>query len=321
MRYDFGINVDPEIDDELSISKKIIYSIIVKKIKNNKPVFMFIGGDTGEGKSLTAVSLQQIFFEAQGIYNYIDFLEICNVFKPREYPEKLRALLYDKAYKKINAITIHETRIVAKAKAWHSYINQAIADISNTQRSIKRLFTILISQFIRDIDLDLRYLMTYYCEVWRPQGGQRAQLYIYRIWKDTRDIEKPVLRKRRITGLMKFKNGKIKLFSPKCLKFKLPELAIKHKVTELDREGKIDWNKRTISKLIKEMYAGEDLPSKRIDSMVEHYVSHPDALHGLIKKGKKKIRFTKIFQDMHDLSKSDLKEIEEKYNIKKAIVP
>src|SRR3990172_1749681 len=115
------------------VTKRILYSLIVKRIKHKKPCVIFISGDSGEGKSWSGISLQDIILETQGI-NLAEYFTDVNIFTPLEYPKKLDRLLYNKELKKVNVICLHEAREVIRAKDWRSFLTQSIADVNALSR-------------------------------------------------------------------------------------------------------------------------------------------------------------------------------------------
>ena len=92
---DFAVKFDPEKDTAQTICKKVLASIILTPIKHNKPVYLFISGDSGQGKSWAGLKLQEILLELQGLDPMTYFLS-CNVFTPLEYAQKLDNLLFNK---------------------------------------------------------------------------------------------------------------------------------------------------------------------------------------------------------------------------------
>lgn len=48
--YDFCIKYNPfKGEGEEQITEKLLYTLVIKRIKANKPTVWFIGGDSGEG--------------------------------------------------------------------------------------------------------------------------------------------------------------------------------------------------------------------------------------------------------------------------------
>lgn len=306
---DFVVNYDPEKDTSEDITKRILYSVIIKRIKHKKPVVLFVGADSGEGKSMSALRLQELLCEIQGI-DHKKYMEIMNVFTPLEYPKKLDKLLYDKEYKEANIITMHEAREVVKAKNWQSFLTQSIADVNAMSRSVKRLITIIISQFIRDITTDIRYTLNFYCTISRPKG-KKARLYLHVMWKDDKDLEKPKLRKRKLSGYLKLPDGRYKRFVPQYFEMNLPDKETVTKFEELDKKAKAGIIRRKLDKLIDEMKADIGEESEKVNAMVSHYIRHPEQISTIGKRFRGSWRMKKEAREMHNLNREEAKIFEQ----------
>lgn len=318
-RCDFVVQHDPRYDNQEDLSKKVIYSLVVTRLKNRKPCVWFIGGDSGEGKSMAAIKVGTEVLEAQGI-DYTPFVNDVNVYTPSEYPEKLQKLLFDKNLKKINVITVHEAREIVKAKKWMSFINQAIADVNAMSRSVKRMAFFIVSQFIRDISVDIRYTITYYSTVWRPKGGKPARLRIYRLWKDDRDLDKPKLCKRKIVGYLVDRQGKYNRYQPEYLELSMPDREVVKTFEAADRIAKEGIIKSKMQKLIAEIESDMGVENKKVGSMVEYYSKNTDSLNLIGRFSRGKYRTNKEFKEMHGLTKMEAEEFENKVHdiLKKA---
>lgn len=311
---DFAIKYDPATDTQEDLTKRILYALIIKRIKAKKPTVIFMGGDSGEGKSFTSLRVQEILLELQGL-SLKDYVEDINVFTPLEYPTKLDKLLFDKTLKKINIICMHEAREVVKAKLWHSFLNQAISDVNAMSRSIKRLCFIVISQFIRDISSDIRYTLNYYVTIHRPIN-RKPQLSISVMWKDDRDLEKPKLRKRPIRGYLVYPGNKYRLFQPQYLELSKPNKEIIEIFEKRDYESKAKIIRSKVDKLIQEMKSEIQPEDKKVVAMVEWYISNPENLNKIGKRIKKRWRVNDKFKEMHDLTDSEAKEFQQQLNDK-----
>lgn len=315
-RYiDFNVRYDPETESQQDLMAKILYSIIINRLKHKKPVVMFISGDSGEGKSLTALRIQELLLKALGL-DIKDYLEVMNVFTPLEYSQKLDQLLYNKELKKVPFLCMHEARNIVKAKEWQSFLNQAIADVNAMSRAIKPLCFIVISQFIRDINTDIRYTLNYYCDAFRPLGS-RVQLSISKMWKDTRDLEKPKLRKRRLKGFVQLKGSHKKIvFSPRHFEMGKPDKEIVKLFEKLDFESKGKIIRRKMDKLLKEM--GEDMgeETKKTDTMAEWYMKNQESLLLIGKRSRGKWKLKPEVKIMHGLTDSELKDFQQSLNEK-----
>lgn len=309
---DFVIRYDPEKDTSDMVAKKIIYSILVNRLKQNKPAVCFLSGDSGEGKSLTAVTLADIILEMQGV-EIRDFFEDINVCTPIQYPEKLDKILYDKLLKKVNVLIMHEAREVVKAKLWHSFQSQAIADVNAMSRAVKRLCTIIISQFIRDITTDVRYTITFYMKVRRPRK-QRARLYIYVMWKDDRDLEKPKLRKRKLSGYLQYPSGRRVRFVPEFIELPMPAKDLVERFDKMDFESKTVIIRKKLNRLLNDMRSEIGEENKKVDTMVGYYTQDQERLSQIGKRLKRKWKIRPEFKAMHELTDQELKLFESKLN-------
>lgn len=311
--HDFIVKYDPKIDTKEDIAKRILYSIIIRRLKANKPVKIFISGGSGEGKSLTAIKLQELLCDIQGIDPY-ENLQLMNVFIPIEYPQKVKKLLYDKEHKKVNIIAMHEARDVIRAKLWQSFVTQSIADINVLSRSIKRLCIIIISQFIRDITKEVRYTLDFYCEVSRNNRG-KPKLRIQRIYHDVRDLEKPVMRKRGLNGMLVYPDGTYRKFKPKYFEVSKPDKKLVELFERLDKEAKKDILENKIKKLVEEMRKeiGDYDENKKVDSILKYYGEHIDQMTVIGKYRGKSFKLNPEFVKMHDLDKKEKKDFEKRY--------
>ena len=307
---DFAVKYDPSKDTQEQLTERILYSLYVRRMKAKKPVITFISGESGEGKSCAYLRICEILCKIQGL-DLKEYLDDVNVYVPIQYPQKIRAILHDKRLKKVNMIGVHEARTLIKAKLWQNFVTQAIGDINAMSRSVKRLAIFIVSQFIRDITTDIRYTLTYYMKVSRPIGS-KARLYMNVMWKDDRDLEKPKLRKRKLSGYLVYPNGKYRRFVPQYLQLTLPDKEILQRFEKSDREAKVKILNQKIDKLIKEMSKEMEIEGKKIGSMVDFYAANTDNLKLIGKRRGKKFLVNKDFKEMHDLTPTEARDFQDK---------
>lgn len=313
VRYDFAIKYDPAVDSNVTVSEKILKSIILNELRFKKPVPIFLGGESGDGKSWSSIILQDNLMRQQGI-ELLDVIDDINVYIPLEYPKKLQALLHEKRLKKVNLICMHEARDIVKAKLWYSFINTTIADVNAMSRRVKPLCLIVISQFIRDIATDIRYTLKYYCVVKRTRDYNAPRMYWYVLWKDDRDLERPRLRKRKLRGYLIYPNGRYRFYCPKYLEMPKPRKELIEIFDKRDYESKAEIIRRKLSKLIKDMEADIEPENKKIKNIVDHYIENREQISQFIKRHGNKIRFKEEFKNLHDLTLEEVKLVEKKYN-------
>lgn len=306
---DFAVKYDPEKDSWDDVTKRIFYSLFIKRHKAKKPTITFIGADSGEGKSMTYVKMAQMLLSIQGL-NIRDFMDDINIYSPVEYPKKIEALLFDERLKKVNMVGIHEARDLINAKDYQNYLARTIADINAQSRSVKRLMIFIVSQFIRDITTDVRYTLTYYCKIHRPLG-RKARLRIFKLWKDDRDLEKPKLRKKRIMGYLIMPDGSYRRYCPTYIEVSLPPKDIVEQFEKADTAAKSSILRRKIDKLVKEIESDLDLDNEKLDKMVSFYTTNQDSLKLIGRRGKRGFKLNSEFKKMHDLTKQEQKDFKE----------
>lgn len=309
---DFRVPFDPDKDTQETLTEKIIYSLIIRnRLLAKKPAVIFICGDSGEGKSYSTIMLQYILCKLQ-LLNIYDFFDLINVHTPLQYPQKLSKILYDKAYKKVNMICIHEARDLVGAKNWYTFLTRTIADVNAMSRGVKRLCIMIVSQFIRDISTDIRYSLNYYIKVQR-NPRQNARLFINVLWKDDRDLEKPKLRKRRLRGWLIYPDGRKRLFMPKYLELGMPPRDLTEQFDKDDYEAKAKIIHRKLEKLIKEMEIEAGLEDYRVNALVEWLVKPENytALNQIGRRVRKKWRINPEAKLMYNITEMEAQSIED----------
>lgn len=311
---DFIVKYDPKTDTPADLTRRILYSLFIRRMQMNFPTICFVGGDSGHGKSLTVIKLQEEILRLMNL-DVREYLNDINCYTPLEYPEKLSALLNEKRLKKCNVLAMHEAREIIKAKQWQSFVATAIADVNAQVRSVKRLIIFICSQFIRDITTDVRYTLTYYITCHRPMGGnKRVRARISVMWKDDRDLEKPKLRKRKIQGYIVYPNGRRRKYVPRYLEVPLPPKELVKEFENQDREAKKLILERKINRLIKEMRMDLESGDAKVDAMVGFYSVNMDRLQLIGKYSRGKWKLHEQVQEMHDMTKTELKQFQTKLN-------
>jgi hypothetical protein len=317
MHPDFIIKYDPAKDTPNDITRRILYSMYIRRIQMKKPVVTFIGGDSGEGKSESGgLGLQKVLCDLQGL-DLNEYMSDINVTNPLEYPTKMKALLYDKRLRKVNIICLHEARDIIRATQWQNFLTQAVADVNAQSRSIKRMMFFIISQFIRDITLDIRYTLNYYIKVYRPMSyGARAHLFINVVWRDDRDIEKARLRKRRLQGYLVYPNGKRQKYIPKYLEMQLPDKELVNKFEDLDRESKAHITEMKLNKLLFEIEKEAGISKDKITPLVDYYANHKEILESIAKQKNGRYFIERKFFEAQNMDKKEIVIFEERLNEK-----
>lgn len=312
---DFRVRYDPKTDTIQDVTDRILYSLFIRRTKFKKPAVVFVSGDSGEGKSVSTIGIQYALMRMKEL-SLSEYMNDINVYTPFEYPEKIDALLHDKRLKKINMICVHEARELVRAKNWQRFLTQAIGDVNAESRSIKPLIFFIISQFIRDITTDIRYTLNYYIKVNRPMGKSYARMQIFVMWKDDRDLEKPKLRKRRVSGYLVYPSGKHRRFIPPYLEMYLPPKDIVERFNVNDVAAKKGLIRGKLDKLLAEMKKEFVKESDKLNLIANYYTSNQDLLNTVGRRYKGGFKFKTEIIDMHNLSKNESKKLE-KIMIKK----
>jgi hypothetical protein len=257
----------------------------------------------------------------------VDNLEHMNIMHPREYAEKLQALLFSKdpTIKKLRFFCLHEARTIVNAKDWNSKLSKVISNVNAMSRAIKPLCMIIISQFIKDINTSVRYTLTYYSTISRPLTGGYGNLRIYKLYKDDRDLEKPKIKKRLLQGyIMKAKKPNPNTLIEadwervwtklKSIKLHKPPKEVYDKFITLDVAGKTDQMIKEMEEMTEQFKIEGGEENSKINKIALHYTSDVNALASASKKVRGNWRIKKDVQDMHNLNKKETVLLEDKIN-------
>ena len=325
--HDFCIRYNPfKGEGEKEITERLLYTLVIKRIKANKPTVWFIGGDSGEGKSSTALTIQHALCNSMGI-SLLDNLEHMNIMHPKEYADKLKNLLYSKdpTIKKLRFFCLHEARTIVNAKDWNSKLAKLISNVNAMSRAIKPLCMIIISQFIKDIQTTVRYTLTYYSTITRPLNGGYGNLRIYKLYKDDSDLEKPKIKKRLIQGyIMKAKhiNADPLVESDwervwtrlKSIKLHKPDKDVYEKFIKLDVEGKTDQMLKEMEEMSEQFKIESGEEDNKINKIANHYTSNVTTLALISKKVRGEWRIKPDVKQMHGLTTKDVQRLQDTVN-------
>jgi len=309
---DFIIDIDKPFKDftneeNKAFSETVLQRICLNRLKNNKPTVILLVADSGEGKSYTALSWVDTILKSQGV-DFAKHLDDVIIFTPLEYVKKVDRLLHDKALKKVNVIMIDEARALVKASTWHSFVNQAIADVNAMSRGVKPMVFFIITQFIKDIDPATRRTLTFYGKCARPRRS--VKLWLYKLWKDDRDIERPELKRRRIYGVVRRKNRKMTIRP--TFNFSLPRKELVEPYEKMQKEAKGRLIRRKMEMMLKKLEKDFKGMFDKVDAMVAWYVKRPDMLQTITETRRGKVCLNKDANAMYDLTKEEIAEFEKR---------
>lgn len=295
-------------EDETVLAKSIIGNIFVNRIKYKKPTVVLLTGDPGEGKSYTALILSKYILANYGL-KLADYLEDIEVFTPLQYRDKMDNLLHNKKLKKVKVIILDEAREVISAKDWLTFINRSIADINALFRRVKPMVVIIVTQYTGDIDKAVRRSVTFWGKCLRPLG-KRPRLYLYRTWKDERDLENPKMRRRRLMGYVK-KDRRYFKIRPE---FQLSPLDanIAKRYEDLNYKAKAKIIRAKLDALLHLLQKDLKVPFEKVESMADFYANKPELLGMVIEKRGNKIVLKKDFDKMHELTRDEKTEFHDR---------
>lgn len=310
---DFRIFLDTDdIDMDVIgdyVTDRVLYALFYKRVKNKKPCVISIVGKSGEGKSTGALDLQRIFLSYENL-RLIDYLDATNVTMPQTYFTKLQRLLNDPALKKVRYICVHEARTLVSSTTWQEFLTQAVSDVQALSRSIKPLIFMMISQDYTDTTKALRKTVDYFIEASRPDG-KKTRLKIRKIWKDYKDIEKPISRSRRIQGYLVTKSGQHIKYMPKYLEVSLPDNDVFEKFDAMDTQAKHDLITKKMEKAMAKFNEEMGL-SDKIGELVNFYKSKPESLEMVGKRTARGYNISKEFAELHNLNPAEVKQFKER---------
>lgn len=306
MATDFNIRYNPDVDNEHTVSSKIILALTLQQLKAHIPIIMSITGKSSSGKSSTAINLQRKIFEAQGL-SQEQFFNVSNIFTPLEYSRKMHSVLYDKENKGVNCIIIHEARDVIRAKDWHSLLSQVVADVNALSRAIKPLCVIIVSQNVKDITSEVRRTISLYGETKRRATGN-VRFYMYKTYQRLIDIETIKTGRRKIIGNIIFPDGTKRKLRPKCFLMNMPPKQIMDMFVELDLAAKKKILDRKLNELSAEMERQYGEEVSKLKTLVDFYTSDPDRFEHIGRMNAGFFVVSKDFAKLHDLSRDEKKE-------------
>lgn len=276
-RVDFWI---PYNKDEQKQAIAILDYAFLYRTERKKQTVLVLTGDPGEAKSSIAQALTEKLLANRGI-NYAPYVSDVTVYTPFEFPEKETNLLESPRLKDIPLMIIDEARLVVKAKNWHNFLNQAIADVFALQRRVKPLMLIVVTQDLDDIDKDIRRLVTYWGECYRPLNGA-AELHLSRFWKDTRDPEKIKLKKRGLRGIVEMPDGRRRLEFPGTFIFKMPSKEVWQKYDADNFKNKGIIIKQKLEEMVQAMKKEMGFKDKSRQDVLFDYYLKPEKYHELL---------------------------------------
>lgn len=285
----------------------IFRRLFLGRIKANKPCIVFIAGDSGEGKSETALKLGEIIAQAEST-DIETFLTKQVIYTPFEYAEKFKWMMFSKEAKKKHILIFMEARELIKAKLWYDLINQSISDVNALSRTIKPIIFILTSQDTDDIIKDVRKTINYYGWVSRP-AGEHVRLSLYKLWKN-RFIENPKTRQKTLKGLVRQPDGSFKSIEISRFFITRPSKELRDRFKILDRKAKTDIILKKLE--VMQMIIEREKPKfTKLEQLVETVMREQSLMNYVVKRTRAGgIKVRPEFKELYGLSVQELKEFQ-----------
>jgi hypothetical protein len=306
--YDFILhNPNPDVP----ISHQILNRICKSRLRSNFQTFIFITGGgkvptgTGQGKSYFALKWVEIMMAEDGL-KLSDYLDDILVFTPLEYAEKMKALIEDPRLKDIHYMIIDEATEVLDANEWHNFLNRAIRAVNVKSRAVKNLVVFLLSPNPMDLEKPTRRMLTFYCEISRGLNGP-ARAKVYRPTLIRRGLDDFYLDKTELVGKI-FTEKRSYVIFPKFT-ISMPSKEVREKYDLLQRERKGAMVMRDLNELITNLRAKYGDALKRVNDLVDYFISKPAIQPLFLKwrksKGEMKVKLNDDFIKSFQLSKDE----------------
>ena len=175
---DFVVNWNGSEEETI---KTIIQRLFLNDINDGKPLLIVITGQSGSGKSYTAIKIQDWLYQAKGL-SYKEYITKNISLSPKQYAAQIQEILNNPELKKVFTIFIDEGRFVVGAENWGTFINATIGHVNASTRSIRVMVTFIITQSLRDIDKKLRDAINFQI-VCRKHSGE-VHVTFRKFWVD-----------------------------------------------------------------------------------------------------------------------------------------
>lgn len=298
-------------------SHQILSHLFKNRLVAKKPCIIFIGGQSGEGKSWAALKLMSIVFPEE-VEDEDTFTNNQIIYSPTEYKSKLEWILFSKEAKDKHVLIFMEARELIKSKLWFSIINQAIGDINALSRTVKPLSFVILSQSIGDIDKDTRKTISFYGVCARP-FKQETRMSLYKVYLGT-FINRPIIMQRKIKGKVIYEDGKSDWWKLKKFVLSIPKKSITKKFELMDKKIKSGIIMKKLQKLDKAILKEKPMMGKleRLVEIITKDVDMRNIYTKRVKGGKLRIKkdHIDILKETYNLTNFELKELDRMVNEK-----
>lgn len=265
-QYDYVVHQKDE-QTKITTIDRLEYAFLERN-RCKKNTLVVHTGLSSEGKSTASLNIVDKILEKNG-YNFLDYMDDIIVYTPFEFPQKFNNILYEERLKNIPFLVVDDARFVISAKKWQSFLNQAISEVLSVSRAKKALTIFFNTQFLKDLDKDIRLLLNFWGECTRPLH-QPTKVKYTTFYHDTRDPENIKVRKRKMKGLLVLADGRRIVDMPSNFIFSKLRPELLHLYEKKSFEAKGTLIKKRTEAMLEEMKKELGL-SNRIDALVEFY--------------------------------------------------
>jgi adenylate kinase family enzyme len=288
--------------------KRIFHNLIVSTIKDDKPCVILITGKSGTGKSSVALSIaDDIYGEEQ--LDFLPYVQQSVVMEITEFGDKVKAVLYEKELKKCFLVILDEARKTVNKDDWRSVVNRTVAMVNALSREVKPLAIIIITQSLRDIDINTRDTIDYYVKCKRSLRHP-TEASFYEFWVDDSNVDKPKMKKKIVMGNI-LEAGKARTVKLYNVEFHKPreEIWKAYKGFSYDSKTKmLEQEFNNLANALKSKY--NDSSIKRTQELAQYLHTRKDLLNDFAQFKRKRWQLTPEFCTNFNVSVFEKKEIE-----------
>jgi len=301
----FSVKYDGDI---IKTTKRIIHSLIINRVKRHKPCVICIVGKSGEGKSNFGLFVSDSTYELEGI-DFADYVDKTVIMSAVEFGSKTRAILRDKDLKKAFIIMIDEAKATVNSQDWATAVNRTIAMVNSLSRAIKPMAIIIVAQSLKDIDRATRETIDYYVKVSRDTDGGHAK--IYEFWVDDRNLDRPITKKRIVSGMIENEHGNIQPYQLNKIDFGKVRKEIWDKYNGIMYEAKdklIEAEFENLDRYLQDKYSNKEV--ERVVKIAEYLQNNPEQINEYGEFKHRKWKLNKEFKTHFNLSDLQVKELQ-----------
>ena len=206
----------------------IVVRLAELNFRKKRNIFFLIVGETGSGKSYTALTLADAIEK-----RYKNYLNVSKqiVYFPEQFKDVFE---YVKEFKK-KTIIFDEAHVSISSRRWFDYTNMAINTILSTFRQLHQCAVFFVAPLKSFIDKQVRGLVDYYIIVRKKLIDEQIVVYaqIYSVEKNYYDFTSDTTYIKKV--VFKWKN---RVWTAGNLKVPLPPEEIKNEYEKISSEFK-----------------------------------------------------------------------------------